>query len=173
MAANERHPLIKLALDAIESFVKHKKVISPPGELTPEMEEKAGVFVCIKKGGELRGCIGTFIPTTGSVAEETIRNAIAAASEDPRFCTVDSCELDDIVCSVDVLTTPEPVKDLKTLDPKKYGVIVQSGYRKGLLLPDLDGVDTVGDQLSIAKAKAGIDRAEPVTVYRFMVKRYE
>ena len=173
MPEKGNHPLIRLAMEAIESYVRDRSVISPPATLTPEMEEKAGVFVCLKKGGELRGCIGTFAPTTDNVATETIRNAISAACEDPRFCKVTNDELGDLTYSVDVLTAPEPVKDIKTLDPKKYGIIVQSGHRKGLLLPDLDGVDTIGEQLSIAKMKAGIDITEPVTLYRFEVKRYE
>jgi AmmeMemoRadiSam system protein A len=169
----KHHPLVQLAIDSVEYYVKHGGRIRPPAELTPEMAAQAGVFVCLKKGGELRGCIGTFMPTTGSVAEEVIRNAVSAATEDPRFACVDCGELDGLDYSVDVLSTPEPVKSINELDPKKYGVIVQSGQRRGLLLPDLDGVDTVGEQLAIAKRKAGIDLTEPVTILRFEVKRYE
>jgi AmmeMemoRadiSam system protein A len=137
------------------------------------MKEKAGVFVCLKKGGHLRGCIGTFLPASESVAEEIIHNSICAAVEDPRFECVSVSELDKLDYSVDVLSLPEPVKSLSELDAKKYGVIVQSGSRRGLLLPDLEGVDTVEEQIAIAKAKAGISVTEPVQLYRFEVKRYE
>lgn len=169
----ELPPLVELARKSVESYVRDGRMIDPPEALTPEMQERAGVFVCVKKGGELRGCIGTFLPTSHTVAEEVIKNAVSAACEDPRFCRVEPGELDDLRYSVDVLSTPEPVKSLKQLDPKRYGVIVQSGFRKGLLLPDLEGVDTVDDQLAIAKRKAGIDMTEPVSIYRFEVHRYE
>lgn len=172
MAHKGHHPLVKLAEESIEAYVRDGREMSVPGDLSDELQEKAGVFVCLKKHGELRGCIGTFMPTTENVAKETIRNAIAAATEDPRFTCVDCEELGDIEYSVDVLGEPEPVKGLAELDPKKYGVIVSSGHRRGLLLPDLDGVDTVDDQIAIAKHKAGISRTEPVTIHRFVVKRY-
>ena len=168
-----KHPLVQLAVDSVENFIKNREVISPPAELTEEMKEKAGVFVCLKKDGQLRGCIGTFQPVTDNVANEVIKNAVSAATEDPRFNCVDCGELDGIEYSVDVLTAPEPVKNIQELDPKRYGVLVVRGNRRGLLLPDLDGVDTVGEQIAIAKHKAGIDPYEPITIYRFEVKRYE
>ena len=167
------HPLVKLAIEAIEAYVKERRIIEPPAEIAPEMSEKAGVFVCLKKDGELRGCIGTFMPTTPDVAHEIIQNSISAATEDPRFACVDCGELPCIDYSVDVLSPPEPVKSLSDLDSKKYGVIVSSGSRRGLLLPDLDGVDTVEEQVAIAKQKAGIAMTEPVILHRFEVKRYE
>ena len=173
MGGEEKHPLIKLAMDSVESYVKEGRRMKPPEALTPEMKERAGVFVCLKKGGELRGCIGTFMPTHENVAHEVINNAVCAAIEDPRFECVSREELESLHYSVDVLSMPEPVKDLSQLDPKRYGVIVQSGVRRGLLLPDLDGVDTVDHQVAIAKAKAGIGVTEPVTLYRFEVRRYE
>jgi AmmeMemoRadiSam system protein A len=167
------HPLVQLAVQAVESYIKEGRRIQPPETLTPEMKEKAGVFVCLKKGGQLRGCIGTFLPASESVAEEIIHNSICAAVEDPRFECVSVSELDALDYSVDVLSLPEPVKSLNELDAKKYGVIVQSGQRRGLLLPDLEGVDTVEEQIAIAKSKAGIAVTEPVQIYRFEVKRYE
>ena len=173
MPEKKRHPIVQLAKDSVEHYVKEGRQLGIPAELTPEMREQAGVFVCLKKGGDLRGCIGTFMPATPCVAEEVIRNAVSAAIEDPRFTCVECQELDGLDYSVDVLSNPEPVKSLKDLDPKKYGVIVQSGNRRGLLLPDLEGVDTVEQQVGIAKRKAGIDLHEPVTIYRFEVKRYE
>jgi AmmeMemoRadiSam system protein A len=167
------HPLVKLAIEAIETYIKERRVIEPPEETTPEMAVKAGVFVCLKKEGELRGCIGTFLPTAENVAAEIIKNAISAATEDPRFNCVGGGELECLDYSVDVLSAPEPVKSLSELDPKKYGVIVSAGGRRGLLLPDLAGVDTVDMQVSIAKSKAGIGLTEPVTLHRFEVRRYE
>jgi AmmeMemoRadiSam system protein A len=138
------------------------------------MSEKAGVFVSIhKKNGDLRGCIGTFEPQQKNVAKEVIANAVSAATRDPRFEPVSPEELDNLEYSVDVLTPPEPIKDESQLDPKKYGVIVEAGWRRGLLLPDLEGVDTVDYQIDISRQKAGIGPNEPVKLYRFEVKRYK
>jgi AmmeMemoRadiSam system protein A len=167
------HPLVKLAKEAIEHYVRTGKTLKPPSQLTPEMAEKAGVFVCIKIKGELRGCIGTFSACTENVATEIIHNAVGAATQDPRFPPVHSGELDALEYSVDMLTEPEKVRDRKQLDAKKYGIIVKSGERRGLLLPDLEGVDTVEEQISIASMKAGIYTGEPVELYRFEVKRYK
>jgi len=167
------HPLVKLAKDTIEQYVRNRKIIGPPDDPAPEMTAKAGVFVSIKKKGELRGCIGTFQATTENVASEIIQNAISAATEDPRFPPVHKSELIALEYSVDVLTDPEKVKSKKDLDPKKYGVIVKSGVCKGLLLPDLEGVDTVDEQINIACMKAGIYLEEDVELYRFEVKRYK
>ncbi len=166
------HPLVALAKRAVEEYVRDRRVITPPEDLSPEMKQRAGVFVSLKKNRQLRGCIGTIVPTTGNVAEEIIKNAIAAATEDPRFYPVQPEELDEIEYSVDVLSEPERVNDLSELDPKKYGVIVIKDLRKGLLLPDLEGVDTVEEQLRIAKMKAGISPDEDCEIYRFTVKRY-
>lgn len=167
------HPIVKLAKDTVETYVREGKTIQPPGELTPEMTEKAGVFVSIKKKGQLRGCIGTFLPTRENVAQEVIQNAISAATEDPRFLPVDSSELQELEYSVDVLSKPERVKGINELDPKRYGVIVESGGRRGLLLPDLEGVDTTQEQIRIARLKAGISLEEDIELYRFEVKRYK
>jgi AmmeMemoRadiSam system protein A/AmmeMemoRadiSam system protein B len=165
------HPLTKLAKDTVEGYVKEGKLPQPP-ELTPEMRGKAGVFISIKKHGQLRGCIGTFEPDKSNVAQEIISNAVSSAIRDPRFLPVVAEELPDLTYSVDVLTTPEPVESEKELDPKRYGVIVEKGKRHGLLLPDLEGVDTVEQQIDICRQKAGIAPDEPVKLYRFEVKRY-
>jgi AmmeMemoRadiSam system protein A len=165
------HPLARLAKTAVENYVSQHKMIKPEG-LTAEMKEKAGVFVCIKNHGQLRGCIGTFEPTRANVAEEIIHNAISSAMGDPRFSPVRVSELTDLDYSIDVLTRPEPINDKEQLDPKKYGVIVESGFRRGLLLPDLEGVDTVDKQISICRQKAGIAEDEPIKLYRFEVRRY-
>ncbi|GAH35032.1 unnamed protein product, partial [marine sediment metagenome] len=145
------HPLVRLAKDTIESYVRDR-TIPRPRELTPEMMERAGVFVSLKVGGMLRGCIGTYEPAKANVAEEVITNAISSATRDPRFPTVTPGELADLDYSVDVLTTPEPVEGEAELDPKRYGLIVESGGRKGLLLPDLEGVDSVARQIEICRS---------------------
>lgn len=167
------HPLVQLARQTIETYVRTGKRIRPPENLTPEMKERAGVFVSLHKHGQLRGCIGTFEPTTPNVAQEIIQNAISSATRDPRFEPVRPDELADLEISVDILTPPEPISGPEELDPKRYGVIVEAGWRRGLLLPDLEGVDTVEYQLAIARRKAGIGPNEPVKLYRFEVRRYK
>lgn len=166
------HPLAALAKKTVEEYTRNKKVLCPPEELSPEMSAKAGVFVSIKKKGNLRGCIGTFMPCTENVAAEIIKNAICAATQDPRFDPVCEDELNDLEYSVDVLSPPEKVGGISDLDPKKYGVIVTHGSRKGLLLPDLEGVDSAEEQVRIAKMKAWIGQDEKVDIFRFTVFRY-
>jgi AmmeMemoRadiSam system protein A len=168
------HPLVQLAKDTIENYVRHGKTIQPPKELTPEMEKRAGTFVSIHKHGMLRGCIGTIEPTQANVAQEVIQNAISASTRDPRFPPIVPEELADLDINVDVLGEPEPVGSMEDLDPRRYGVIVQSArdWRRGLLLPDLEGVDTVEYQVDIARRKAGIRPNEPIELYRFEVVRY-
>ncbi len=166
-------PLVRLAKETVETYTRTGRVLETPKELTPEMKAKAGVFASIHKLGELRGCIGTFEPQEANVAEEIIANAIRAATRDPRFPPVDADELKELDYSVDVLTKPELIKDESQLDPKKYGVIVECGYRKGLLLPDLAGVDSVERQIEICCLKGGITPDEPLKLYRFQVKRYK
>jgi len=168
------HPLARLAKKAVDTYVTTGKMVKRQTRLTPEMQERAGTFVSIHlKSGELRGCIGTFEPQLPNVAEEVIVNAISAATGDPRFYPVSPGELKDLTYSVDVLTRPEPVPDISYLDAKKYGVIVEKGWRRGLLLPDLEGVDTPEEQISICRQKGGISPNEPVKLYRFEVKRYK
>jgi hypothetical protein len=166
-------PPVKLARETVETYVRGGKVLEPPDEPTPEMKETAGVFVSLHKFGELRGCIGTFEPTEKNIAAEIITNAISSATRDPRFPPVAPNELKDLSYGVDVLTKPEPVADKDQLDPKKYGIIVEAGSRRGLLLPDLPGVDSVDKQISICRRKAGIMPDEPIMLYCFQVKRYE
>jgi len=168
----EMPPLVRLARETVETFVKEGKTPQPE-ELTPEMKQRAGVFVSIHKLGGLRGCIGTFEPIKQNVAEETIANAISSATRDPRFSAIAPDELENLSYSVDVLTAPEPVESQDQLDPRKYGVIVEAGFRRGLLLPDLEGVDTVDYQIDICRQKAGIAPDEPIKLYRFEVKRYK
>jgi len=163
---------VELARRAVEEYVRHRRRLRPPEELPAELRRRAGVFVSLKKRGELRGCIGTFLPTEENLAEEIITNAIKSATMDFRFPPVSPSELAELEYSVDVLSPPEPTT-VEGLDPKKYGVIVESGGRRGLLLPDLEGVDTVEEQLEIARRKAGIAPDEPVQLYRFTVERHK
>lgn len=166
------HPLVELAKRTIEGYVRGGK-IEPPPALTEEMKERAGVFVSLKLGGMLRGCIGTFEPAQENVAAEVMANAISSATRDPRFPPVSAEELADLEYSVDVLTSPELVESQDELDPGCYGIIVQCGGRRGLLLPDLEGVDTVEQQIEICRAKGGIAPNEPVDLYRFEVRRFK
>src|SRR4030043_2338318 len=163
--------IVELARKAVDRYIRQGKVFRPR-KFTAEMKKRAGVFVSIKKHGELRGCIGTFLPTRANVAGEIVANAISSATQDPRFMPVGASELDDLEYSVDVLTGPEPVRSVDQLDPKKYGVIVECGFRRGLLLPDLEGVDSVEEQIRICRAKAGISAGEPIKLYRFQVNRF-
>ena len=167
------HPLVELARKSIETFVREGIILKPPDPLPQEMSEKAGVFVSLKKHGELRGCIGTYLPCCESIGAEIIVNAISAATKDPRFHPVQEDELKDLTYSVDVLSCPEKIHTTDELDPKKYGIIVISGLKRGLLLPDLDGVDTVEEQIRITKMKAGILPHEDVEIHRFRVIRYK
>lgn len=161
--ANEEavDPYVALARRSVESYVRDKTVLEMPTALPPELSQaRAGVFVSLHEKGALRGCIGTIEPAYGNVAEEIIANGIAAATRDPRFSPVTVNELDYLDYSVDVLYPPRPVTSLDELDPKRFGVIVTQGSRRGLLLPNLEGVDTVAAQIAIAKQKAGIDPAD-------------
>ena len=168
----ELHPIVKLAKEAVETYIREGKTLQPK-DLTPEMKDRSGVFVSIKKSGELRGCIGTFTPSRKNIAEEVVHNAISSATQDPRFLPVSGEELPHLEYSVDILTSPKPVAGQEELDPKGYGCIVECGRRRGLLLPDLEGVDTVEEQIAICRRKAGIGPNEPVKLYRFQVKRYK
>lgn len=167
---------LRLARKSLESFVRYNKRIDVPDGLPAEMiNTRAGAFVSIKKAGQLRGCIGTILPVRESLAAEIIANAVSAGTADPRFPEVTEEELEDLVYDVDVLSEPEPIESPAQLDVKRYGVIVSSedGYRRGLLLPDLDGVDTVEEQISIARRKGGISPDERVKLQRFEVTRHE
>ena len=165
-------PYVSLARMTIEKHIRGETPVMPDG-LPPEMTgRRAGVFVSLHRLGKLRGCIGTILPVTGSIAEEIMRNAVCAATEDPRFPPVEPDELALLEYSVDVLSEPESIESESELDPKKYGVIVESRGRRGLLLPDLDGVDTPEQQIAISKRKAGIGDGEKVSLKRFTVTRH-
>lgn len=164
---------VRLARESLAYYLEHGRLMERPIEFPADLERKAGVFVSFKKKGQLRGCIGTFAPTQPSIAEEIIQNAVSAGTEDPRFNPIRPNEMNDLDISVDVLEPPEQVYSLEALDPKNYGVIVRRGQRSGLLLPDLEGVDTVNEQVGIAMQKAGISPEEEIDLYRFTVTRFK
>ncbi len=177
MSTLEHHPFVELARAAIQAYVRERRKIPPPAELPAEMQVQAGVFVSIHEGEDLRGCIGTIDPQQDNLAQEIIANAISAATRDPRFPPVAPRELENLTYSVDVLTPPEPIDSISDQDPKRHGLIVQSKrdpWRRGLLLPDLETIDTAEKQLHYTRVlKAGItDPNEQVDLFRFEVKRY-
>ena len=165
---------VRLARKTLEAYVRHGETIHMPNGLPEDMtSRRAGVFVSLKKHGQLRGCIGTITATTKCVAAEIIQNAVSAGAQDPRFDPVRAEELDELVYSVDVLGETEDISSPEELDVKRYGVIVTNGRRRGLLLPNLSGIDTVKEQIAIAKSKASIKESEPVTLQRFEVVRHQ
>ena len=170
------HPYVRWAIEVIENYILNGIKIEPRPDLPKELfERRAGAFVTLHKlDGSLRGCIGTYLPTQPNLALEIRENAIAAATRDPRFEPVRPEELDEIEVSVDILSEPVPVRSIDELDPKKYGIIVVSDKRRGLLLPDIEGVDTVEEQIRIASLKAGImyPYEKPEAIFKFTVERY-
>ena len=169
----EEDPYVALARRSLENYIREGKMIPVPKDLPEEMlKMRAGAFVSIHKHGKLRGCIGTIAPVTRCVAQEIIRNAVSASTQDPRFDPIREDELQWLEIHVDVLGKPEKISSVAELDVKRYGVIVTSGYRRGLLLPDLDGVDTPQQQVSIALQKGGIREDEKYQMERFEVIRH-
>ena len=167
-------PWVRLARLSLETYLREGHMLQAlPPDLPAELtEQAAGAFVSLHKNGQLRGCIGTIAPTEENLAREIVLNAISAGTRDPRFPPVRASELEELEYSVDVLGQPEPVASPAQLDPKHYGVIVSYGRKRGLLLPDLDGVDTVEQQLEIARRKGGIRADDPYTLQRFQVVRH-
>ncbi len=163
---------VVLARQALRHYLEHGRPLEIPEPLPDEFAPRAGAFVSLKKGGELRGCIGTVEPVRKNLAEEIIMNTVSAAVKDPRFEPVRFEEIDELTFSVDVLMPPEKIETPADLDPRKYGVLLRSGHRSGLLLPNLEGINTVDEQIAIARRKAGIDPQEAVELYRFEVRRY-
>ncbi|MDF2606066.1 MAG: hypothetical protein K0S34_256 [Bacillales bacterium] len=162
-----------LARQSIEYYLKNNSFMQVPKDVNQELVSvRKAVFVSLKKDGDLRGCIGTFLPSTLNIAEEIIKNSVSAAFDDPRFSPLRLEELWEVNISVDVLETPEPASE-SDLEPKTYGVIVTKGHKRGLLLPNLEGVDTVKEQLDIALNKAGIPIHDKYLIERFKVTRYQ
>ena len=174
LARREREdPYVRLARYTIEAFVKTGKLPKMPQDLPEELyQNRAGAFVSLKEDGRLRGCIGTIRAVRESLAEEIMHNAVSACSEDTRFSPVEDWEVDRLSISVDVLGETEKISSQEELDVTRYGVIVTKGGRRGLLLPNLEGVDTVEQQIAIAKQKAGIGAHESVELERFEVIRH-
>jgi AmmeMemoRadiSam system protein A len=186
------HPLVELAKSTVENYIEKKEIISPPEDLPQEfLTKKAGIFITLKKESKLRACIGTYLPTKGNIAQEVIRNAIAAATEDYRFGTIRKDEFPSLSYAVYILGEPELVRDTKELDPQKYGVLVKTDplsrtgeadvifngrfpYKSGLLLPGLEEIITPEQQIIIACQKGGIDQdKEKILIYRFTVEKYD
>lgn len=203
------NPLVLLVKEAVETFVKEGRVISPSddlsaapgeprlwreefsrGEFAELLKQKSGTFVTIMKNGKLRGCIGTYLATKENIVKEVISNTIAAATEDYRFGPIKKEELPHLSYVVYILNEPELVKDISELNPQKYGIIIKTTpithpntsvvfnghlpYKSGLLLPDLEGVDTVEKQISLACQKGGINALEEkVLIYKFTVKKFK
>lgn len=166
---------VKLAQNTIESYFSAGRVIAIPNGLPKEMlGQRAGVFVTLYKNGKLRGCIGTISPTAKNIALEIIQNAISSAFEDSRFEPLQLNELKDLTYSVDVLNPPVRIKDKSELDIKKYGIICQSGNKSGVLLPDVEGIHSIEEQLEIACQKAEINpQKDKFDIYKFTVTRHE
>jgi len=165
---------VALAKQAVEKYVKTGKTLEMPADLPPEFLRKAGVFVTIKKGEALRGCVGTYLPTQENLAREIISSAISACAYDGRFYPISEEELPDLSYEVSVLSKPQKILSLEKHNPKKYGlIVVGSGGRRGLLLPDLEGIDTAEEQRVIACQKGGIDpRETEIEYYAFTVEKH-
>jgi len=165
-------PLVRWARQSLEAYIESGRRLPPPDPLPEEMNYAAAAFVSLKKDGQLRGCIGTLQPVRANLALEIRENAISAGTQDYRFSPVRKEELPELEYSVDVLSPPEPVQSIAELDPKRYGVIVRQGSKSGVLLPDLEGVETAQQQVDIAMQKAGIRPGTKVELERFEVRRF-
>jgi len=172
-ARNSEDEYISLARMSLEYYIQHHEKLNIPKNISDDLlKNRAGIFVSLHIGDSLRGCVGTIYPSTESIAEEIIQNAISAGTKDYRFNEVEKHELEHIVYSVDVLMPPEKIISKKELNINKYGVIVRNDYKTGLLLPNIDGINSIDEQISIAKRKAGISENEPFTLERFEVIRH-
>ncbi len=168
----EAHPYISLAFNSIRHFLNSGHLLPCPDLLSGELSQKKGVFVSLKKNGQLRGCIGSLTPQHDSLAVEIIQNAVKAASKDPRFDAIAADELDELSISIDVLSPLEKIDDPAQLDCKQFGLAVRYEDKQGVLLPNLDGIDTVEEQLRVCLKKAGIDPGAAYEMHRFLVHRY-
>ena len=169
------NPAVLLAKEAVENYIKEEKTIEIPKDLPKNLnDQKAGVFITIEKDDNLRGCIGTYLPTKENIAKEIIHNAIAAATIDYRFDPIQRDELNSLSYTVYILNKPELIEDIKELDPKKYGIIVKTDSKTGLLLPDLEGIETIEQQVSTACQKGGLNPTkEQIIIYKFTVEKYQ
>lgn len=183
------NPYCRLAKKAVEKYVKEGEKITSSSDLPDKLlKQKRGVFVTLKKEGKLRGCIGTIAATKENIAQEIIANAIAAANRDPRFAIVSEEELNQLSYTVYILSKPEPIEEISQLNPKKYGIIAraypkdvtkkefqaQKPSKQGLLLPNLEGIDTTRKQLNAVCRKAGIEPSEEaIALFRFETEKHE
>ncbi|MDH3257095.1 MAG: AmmeMemoRadiSam system protein A [Nitrospinota bacterium] len=167
-----QHPYISLAQESIHHFLNHREKLSCPDPLSKELKSRSGAFVSIKKLKQLRGCIGTLEPCAPNLAMEIIENALKAALHDPRFSPVTAEELQYLTYSIDVIQPLEKVSSVEELDHNTYGLVVRSNGKQGVLLPDLEGVNSIEEQIRICRAKGEIPDDEPVDMYRFKVDRF-
>ncbi len=168
-----QHPYVQLAKDSVRYFLSHKQKLPCPQKLSKDLREQAASFVSIRKNKQLRGCIGSLEPQEPNLAMEIIENAVKAAHSDPRFDPITPDEMDQLTFSIDVLTPLEKVPNSACLDPRVYGLVVKSNENQGVLLPDIEGVATVKEQLGICRAKGKIKEADPQELYRFKVYRFQ
>ena len=166
------HPYVSLAQESILHYLNHHEKLSCPAPLSSDLTSRSGAFVSIKKLKQLRGCIGTLEPCEPNLAMEIIENALKAALHDPRFSPVTPEELQDLTYSIDVVRPLEKIADVSKLDPNVYGLVVKSNDKQGVLLPDLEGVDSTEEQIKICRAKGKIHDDEPIEMYRFKVDRF-
>ncbi len=168
------NPLVSIAKAAVEKYVENREIISVPKDFPKEFSNRsAGVFVTIEKNKELRGCIGTYLPARENIGEEIIHNAISAATQDWRFGPVKKTELSELSYTVYILSEPQKVTDISELDAGKFGIILKAGRKCGLLLPDLEGVNSVAEQISICCQKGDIIlKQDSPDIYKFTVEKY-
>jgi AmmeMemoRadiSam system protein A len=167
-----QHPYISLAQESVHHYLNHREKLSCPDPLSNDLKSRSGAFVSIKKLKQLRGCIGTLEPCEANLAMEIIENSLKAALHDPRFSPVTAEELQDLTYSIDVVNPLEKVSTLEELDPDIYGLVVRSNGKQGVLLPDLEGVDSTEEQIQICRTKGKISENEPIEMYRFKVDRF-
>ena len=169
-AGHEAGDVQAMGRKAIETYLLERRVIDPPGQIPLALEQPSAAFVTLRKHGELRGCMGSVVPTESNAAREIIRYAIASAIRDPRFRPVELEELPELTISAQLLDLPQPVASVADLDPAVYGVIAHSGDRQALLLPGIEGIDTVAQQIAAVCDKAGIDQGGPLRLERFRTR---
>ncbi len=169
---------ISLARLALETYVLTGEQLDlsrdvPEGLPDELLQSSTGVFVTIRQAGNLRGCIGTIMPHSSSLASEICANVIAAGSSDPRFPSITADELDDLIYEVAVLHEPESCT-LADLNPTLYGVVVNTpDGRRGIMLPGLEGISSVDEQVMAAALKGGIALGRDEVFYqRFRVTRH-
>jgi len=167
-----QHPYVSLAQESIHHYLHQREKLSCPNPLSKDLKSRSGAFVSIKKLKQLRGCIGTLEPCEPNLAMEIIENALKAALHDPRFSPVTAEELQDLTYSIDVVRPLEKVSSIEELDPRFFGLVVKSNGKQGVLLPDLEGVNSTEEQIQICRSKGKIPDDEPIEMYRFKVERF-